>query len=69
MSDSGYVRDEKSGKAAVAANLDEYSKYKAQKAARNKLKSFDARLTELEITVANINNILNDLIRTIKTNG
>lgn len=69
MSNSGYVRDESSGKAAVAANQDEHSKYRAEKMARRKLKSLEERLASVEHAIESINTTLVEILKVMKSNG
>lgn len=64
-----FVRDESSGKAAVAANRDELSKYRAEKAQRNKLKNLEHRIEMLESSIININSKIEELLRIVRPNG
>lgn len=61
-----FVRDNSSGLAAVAANADELTKYRAEKAARNKLKNQEARLVQLEAEVVALNSKYEELLRIVK---
>lgn len=63
-----YVRDEVSGK-AVAANRDELSKYKAEKASRRRLSDIERRLDAIELAVADINKKIEELLRIVTPNG
>lgn len=69
MSNSGYVRDELSGKAAVAANHDELSKYRAEKAARRRLEALERRQDATEAVLESINTTLAEILRVLKSNG
>ena len=63
-----YIRDEVSGK-AVAANRDELSKYKAEKAARRRVSDIERRLAAIESAVADINKKIEELLRIVTPNG
>jgi hypothetical protein len=63
-----FIRDEISGK-AIAANKDELSKYKAEKAGRRRLSNIEHRLDSIELAVDDINKKMEELLRIVTPNG